>query len=323
MVMPNSEILTRQCLRESLNNHEECPQCRVKANSGHIVKNVALESVLLVYDRARADILSLIAATRRQDESPRKGSKRKRDTSPDSDIEMIGGPLSESSRPSASHTSEVEMVECPQCTALVELVDINAHLDNSCETPPTAPSRKKAKTSHGKQAWKNIFDSTSIVTKKSQPSKTGNANGTPGSSPLERLPKEAYDTLKEKQIRVRLQRFDLPTTGSRSKLQARHERWVVIFNANLDQSPEHQRSLSALRTQLQIWEQGRERDEKERTKAQEKVGANGSIAADYEVKHQAQFKSLVEQARASKPRTVLPALPTEPDITRDPVEDWL
>ena len=100
----------------------------------------------------------------------------------------------------------------------------------------------------------------------------------PVPAPPIRLPKEAYDTLKDKQLRERLQRHELSTHGSRAKMQARHEKWVVIFNANLDQAPEQQKSVGALRAQLTDWENGRERDERERTKA------NGiAIDADYEV----------------------------------------
>lgn len=133
----------------------------------------------------------------------------------------------------------------------------------------------------------------------------------------------------------------MPTSGSRTKLQARHERWVVVYNSNFqDQAHENRRSLKALRAELLAWEKEREKDEKERARAMERSGNGGSKDSgtnglDYEVgftrsqgrvemgaftaddllmtfddlgmvlllymqvKHEAQFRTLIEQARAS------------------------
>lgn len=120
------------------------------------------------------------------------------------------------------------------------------------------------------------------TSKKAVPLGTGNSPNTPSG----RLAAEAYDTLKDKQLRERLQRFELPTTGSRAKLQARHARWVVLYNANLDHAPERQKSISALRAELIAWESGKEKDEREHAKAQERSGFTGgdtTLAADYGV----------------------------------------
>ena len=115
----------------------------------------------------------------------------------------------------------------------------------------------------------------------SQPPARKKAADSKPRSPPQRLVKEAYDTLKDKQLRERLQIFDLPTEGSRIKLQARHERWVVIYNANLDQAPEQQNSTRALRAQLIAWEAGRERDEREKARAMDGF----TSAEDYEVRY--------------------------------------
>ncbi|KAG8882474.1 E3 ubiquitin-protein ligase rad18 [Tulasnella sp. 331] len=203
----------------------------------------------------------------------------------------------------------VGMIECPQCAELVEYIDINEHLDNGCVTPSSAPSRRKRiKTvgtgdgGEGKRAWQNIFNGTASSSKKSNNAKNSN-HASRSASPPVRLPREAYDTLKDKQLRERLSRFDLATTGTRAKLQARHERWTVVYNANLDQDESHRKSLNALRAALVKWEEGRERDEKERAKAIESsaaAGDSGAVGKEYEAKHQSHFQLLIEQARASK-----------------------
>ncbi|KAG8888115.1 E3 ubiquitin-protein ligase rad18 [Tulasnella sp. 332] len=205
--------------------------------------------------------------------------------------------------------NDVGMIECPQCAELVEYIDINEHLDNGCVTPSSAPSRRKRiKTvgtgdgGEGKRAWQNIFNGTASSSKKSNNAKNSN-HASRSASPPVRLPREAYDTLKDKQLRERLSRFDLATTGTRAKLQARHERWTVVYNANLDQDESHRKSLNALRAALVKWEEGRERDEKERAKAIESsaaAGDSGAVGKEYEAKHQSHFQLLIEQARASK-----------------------
>ncbi|KAG8973340.1 E3 ubiquitin-protein ligase rad18 [Tulasnella sp. 425] len=359
-----------QCVRESLNLQEECPQCRVKARGDHIVKNTALEGVVLAYGKARNDILALVKdqllfqqyQQRQQErlyerlasESPRK--KRKVDvSSSNSDVEEIeelpSPPSGERNAPakakgkgkrlapathfessssanasgaqnqsgvgngrSVDHVEvgqEVGLIQCPQCDELVDYAVINQHLDSNCTFIPAHPQKRKGTVEEGKRAWQSIFSGTgggSTSKKNASLSKSNGGSNSTGrqASPLpERLPKEAYDTLKDKQLRERLGRFDLPTSGSRTKLQARHERWVVIYNSNFqDQAPENRRSLKALRAELLAWEKEREKDEKERARAMERTGSGGSKDSgtnglDYEMKHEAQFRTLIEQARAS------------------------
>lgn len=123
----------------------------------------------------------------------------------------------------------------------------------------------------------------------------------------------------------------------------------MIYNSNFqDQAPENRRSLKALRAELLTWEKEREKDEKERARAMERTGSGGSKDSgtnglDYEVrhtrsqgrvemgaftaddllmtfwmvllymqmKHEAQFRTLIEQARASAAKAQSSARDTE------------
>ncbi|KAG9051067.1 E3 ubiquitin-protein ligase rad18 [Tulasnella sp. UAMH 9824] len=208
-------------------------------------------------------------------------------------------------------TGQVGLIQCPQCDELVDFAVINQHLDSNCTLIPTPPIKRKVAGEEGKRAWQNIFSGAGAGSSSKKNVSSSKSNGHPNStarqaSPLpERLPKEAYDTLKDKQLRERLARFDLSTTGNRAKMQARHERWVILYNSNFqDQAPENRKSLKALRSDLLAWEKEREKDEKERAKAIERTGSGGSkdsgpIAIEYEMKHGPQFRTLIEQARAS------------------------
>ena len=64
--------------------------------------------------------------------------------------------------------------------------------------------------------------------------------------------------LKDKQIRDLLSEHDLPTTGDHNTLVARHQRWVSIYNANIDKNPRYRSRVSELRTELRKWEKERE-----------------------------------------------------------------
>ena len=51
------------------------------------------------------------------------------------------------------------------------------------------------------------------------------------SEQMERLPKPSYSVLKDKKIREMLYEHQLPTTGSREQLIARHTQYVLRFIA--------------------------------------------------------------------------------------------
>lgn len=71
------------------------------------------------------------------------------------------------------------------------------------------------------------------------------------------IPKVAYHTLKEKRLREMLSDHDLPTTGDKDTLIRRHERWVLLYNANLDRNLHDRLTLEELRRDLKKWEETR------------------------------------------------------------------
>lgn len=71
------------------------------------------------------------------------------------------------------------------------------------------------------------------------------------------IPKVAYHTLKEKRLREMLSDHDLPTTGDKDTLIRRHERWVLVYNANLDRNPRDRETLEELIRKLKKWEDTR------------------------------------------------------------------
>lgn len=87
------------------------------------------------------------------------------------------------------------------------------------------------------------------------------------------LPIQTYATLKDRQLKDMLQKHDLPVTGDRSNWEQRHQRyvlspspeacyilsfmtrWVMLYNSNLDRSLANRKTRTALRGELQKWEE--------------------------------------------------------------------
>ena len=71
------------------------------------------------------------------------------------------------------------------------------------------------------------------------------------------IPKASYHTLKEKRIREMLSEHDLPATGDKDTLTRRHERWVLLYNANLDRNPQDRLTYDEMKKDLKKWEETR------------------------------------------------------------------
>ena len=54
-----------------------------------------------------------------------------------------------------------------------------------------------------------------------------------------------------------LSEHDLPTTGDKDTLTRRHERWVLLYNANLDRNPPDRLTYDEMKRDLKKWEETR------------------------------------------------------------------
>ncbi|KAJ2925213.1 hypothetical protein H1R20_g11894, partial [Candolleomyces eurysporus] len=104
------------------------------------------------------------------------------------------------------------------------------------------------------------------------------------------LPKVSYATLKERQIKELLQEHNLPVTGDRNQLEQRHQRWVMLYNANLDRSVANRKTKAALRAELKKWEETMSKRKK----------AVIPDAKQHVKQHKSEFDRLVNLARGSK-----------------------
>ncbi|TFK72142.1 hypothetical protein BDN72DRAFT_836516 [Pluteus cervinus] len=318
------------CVRTSLSTKQECPTCRKPGNEDHIRPNPSVEEAVLAWKRARQHILHLskqdtpASADQAESGRPTKRLKRTRKVDYDSDLECIPGPSSSASR-SASITPltpkrherrkpvskalivrtpkkagspipssdveesdegkmtsrETDLVQCPICEKKVIMTNINRHMDNNCQDANDTRSTKSQ--------WAQLMGNNKA--KKNQTRREDND--------LERLPKASYDALKDRVLKDMLKEHDLSVTGDRNALERRHQRWVMLYNANLDKSHVNRKTIPELRSDLKLWEEERGRRKKHAVQDIE----------TYERQHKYEFQRLIEQAR--------PKQGTKPSSARD------
>ncbi|KAI5822318.1 hypothetical protein K523DRAFT_257174 [Schizophyllum commune Tattone D] len=291
---------------------QECPICRHNANEGSLRVNIQVEDIVTAWKAARPYMLKLAKDdAEAQAETSTAGKKRKRGPEPstsrsnsnttdtgdakvkrefpedDDDIEMIG------SSSSPTQPGDDDPIDCPVCHKLVKFKNVNSHIDSNCKRLilTSKPIKASTSTSSSSNAFSKLMPSG-----KSRGKHKEDDNDAP-------LPKVSYDTLKDKKIRELLAEEKLPTTGDRATCVERHKKWVMIFNGNLDRSASNRKSRAQLVKELKNWE------ETIKPKSSKKPAVENAEA--YVRNHNDDFKRLVEQARASRPKK-------ERDSTQDP-----
>ncbi|KAJ7118772.1 hypothetical protein C8R44DRAFT_789233 [Mycena epipterygia] len=281
------------CIRGALSSKAHCPTCRQSATESHLRPNPAIEEVVTAWNLARPYLLSRA----RQEERAAEPVRKKRKLSPscvaDPSRTSSAGPSHgghdnpSSDAPDGDVPKPDAIVECPVCEQGVKYKELNRHMDNNCESTgssKSAPSSKSQKT-----LWSDLMGAP--------PKSKGKERAAADAD--DRLPKVSYDTLKEKQLRDKLSEHGLLTTGDRASLTKRHQRWTMLWNANLDKSSAKRRSKAELQKDLKKWE------EEAKVKKKKTTVDNSHLS-----KYKSEFKELVAAAR---PKGSIAASTDEPD----------
>ncbi|KAI9056907.1 hypothetical protein FKP32DRAFT_1585149 [Trametes sanguinea] len=303
------------CIRSALPVNATCPTCRKAVSESTLRKNVAVETAVATWQKARSLILRLAKeeidrktrpqpSSRTRQHSGERSRKRKRSGSSVSISDEIVIPSS-SPVPSGSVTPDAlpDTVECPICQKAVLSKKINMHIDSGCKRhlaggtvgeDSTAPKGKQ------KQRWSELFNSSSSsnTSSKSKEKSKGKARSVftidiwgEEESELSHIPKVAYDIHRQKRLVELLNEWGLPTNGDRNALIWRHSKWVVLYNANVDRAPENRRSLDQLRAELRKAEEAEHKTRKE--------VVDDPVA--YQKANKDIFDKLTEAARPRKP----------------------
>ncbi|KAK0210223.1 hypothetical protein DFS33DRAFT_270245 [Desarmillaria ectypa] len=267
------------CIRGFLAQKQECPSCRKgEENEGHLRVNLVVEEAVEAWNKARPFILQLLQRGGRPSvgsHSSESGpSKKRKRSNPDSDIEFVAGP--------SSHKAEVSPAEipCPVCGKTVKHEIINQHLDSGCKTFDLNNSSKTA--------WSKIMAPRVHPGKSKQTQARGKERSL--SVEDEALPKVSYDTLKDKQIKNLLHDQGLSTSGDRALCITRYQKWVMLWNSNLDKAPKNRKSSSQLKSDLAQW--------LEQHQSKSKLVIEDTLG--HQKKYESEFKRLTEVARLKK-----------------------
>ncbi|KAF6758258.1 hypothetical protein DFP72DRAFT_888528 [Ephemerocybe angulata] len=314
------------CLRTYLGTKQECPACRKAANEGHIRPNYVMEEAISAWNESRSYILELISNAQKPPppSSPSTPRKRKRRRSPSSssvDVSSIHPSESSSrgpiSRTDSSHTStsmttdakgkrraatsgpssDVEellpgnsssdpTVECPICNRMMPESKVSPHIDRGCQDSPPPKAKPKSQKA-SVNAWSKLMQQPKAKGKKQK------RHGDSEDDEESPLPKVSYATLKDRQLKDLLAEHNLSVNGERSTLEQRHQKWVMLYNANLDRSIHNRKPPSALRQELKKWEDTvlAKRPKKAAVAVEDK---------EYTKRHKSEFDKLIQQARPRK-----------------------
>jgi len=292
---------------------QECPGCRKPTNELHIRPNPGIEEVVAAWKLSRPYILYLSKEDERRrsshlDDSPLEipnPKKRKnasevrrigklRDSTPssplkkpagqrklspeDDDLAMMTIPTCDVDASEIGPSSNLndtrpdDLVPCPMCYKNVKFKNINRHIDNVCDSP--------ADTTRSNE-WAKIMGNEKKCKQKES-----------DDVPDERLPKVSYGTLKDKKLKEMLAEHSLETHGDRNLLIQRHQRWVMLCNANLDRSSRTRKSKTELKKELNKWEE--EKTKRKKNMVEDEVA--------HEKIYKREFDELVKAARGRKDR---------------------
>lgn len=282
------------CIRNSLPSKPECPLCKKAAKESHLVRNVMFAEAVEAWCKSRKIILDLIKdATPPSAERTSKKRKRQHLEGP-SDAGELGSDSSSNGRPkldeeviaipSGSEADEEvvspkkkrsEEVACPLCSARVLMSSINSHIDSQCKR--FFAEEEQVDKTKSKAAWNSIFK---------QGKRRLRESSQDAEIPSTRLAKVSYGTLTLASLKKLLSDFGLQTTGDKDALITRHERWLAIYNANLDRV--NPKPLSELKLQLCEMEEAASRPRPKKI----------SDEKEWTIKNQDQFKLLIAQAKS-------------------------
>ncbi|KIM87497.1 hypothetical protein PILCRDRAFT_815020 [Piloderma croceum F 1598] len=201
------------------------------------------------------------------------------------------------------------LVSCPLCSVRVKLETINTHIDSGCRLNPLVPDgngdnkEKKRSSLDVKGQWSKIMGGARSAKLKAKATAKGkgkyNETTSDDQADCQPLPKESYAVLKDRKIKDMLLAYQLPTNGDRNTCIARHSRWVMTYNANLDKSLAQRKSPAELRAELRRWEELQKANAKRRERERESGEAVGEDVVRYQKANKTEFARLVEVARGS------------------------
>lgn len=246
------------CIRRQFTADARCPMCLKAGSESQLRKNRELEMAIEAFTGLRQKLVEILKPRK---EEPEPVQLADQVAQPSTTINGTAktaeqGKNTEKSRnssssSSSSKSSKGEMAACPICSELFSVTDIETfHLAECLNKPP--PRRHAAARSL--QTTASLASSSTQYRDLPQPTYAlqSSASASP-STPPKKLPKPGTTNLKLKDLKARLAKLGLATTGTHSELVRRESEWINIWNANCDAL--RPRSMKELGRELRLWEE--------------------------------------------------------------------
>ncbi|KAK7035761.1 Postreplication repair E3 ubiquitin-protein ligase rad18 [Favolaschia claudopus] len=266
------------CIRRVIagSSKADCPSCRQNVTESQLRPCTNIEDMVTAWRLARGHVLLL--AKKEDDPAASEPVKKKRKL----DSTCVAGPSRSSSAESTSDTlssSEPaentlkpnDVVQCPLCQSNMPYRELEKHMDLGCPLP----SKDSSSSSTQKSKWSELMGPKSKGKEKERPM-----------SEEEHLPKRSYGQLKDHQLRQILGELDLNTVGAKALLAARLQHFTMLWNANIDRSPDKREPKSTLVKELNKWE-----------KEQQNKPPKATVGKSHLKTHKIQFAELIAAAR--------------------------
>lgn len=291
------------CIRRQFTADARCPMCLKAGSESQLRKNRELEMAIEAFTGLRQKLVEIL---RPRKEEPEPAPEADQVAQPSTTINGKASTAeqreeTEKSR-SSSKSSKGEMAACPICSELFSVTDIETfHLVECLNKPP--PRRQAAARSIKSTASLASSSSTTSSTQHRdlpQPTYSLSASASP-TTPPKKLPKPGTTNLKLKDLKARLAKLGLATTGTHSELVRRESEWINIWNANCDAL--RPRSMRELGKELRLWEEQQmhlapSNQQQQGAQAQAQAGKKTfEDARAYSKQQNETFKALARKAR--------------------------
>ena len=236
------------CVRQYYVYHQKCPQCERENLESQLRTDRDLKDILVLLCRVVLPDLEKEKVTIPNSSTPVPKTPVRRSPSPKPSTSKTpqrpprpASPQPSTSRVTLEPETPAQGPSCPVCNAQVEAKRMNTHLDlclNGLEDPELSKSTTKKTPQMPLTSPKPASPSPQKTFSFTQPPPKSCAISRPQTlvkrvemKPAQKL---VYHLLKDGELKRKLREAGLPTDGDKKALIARHQRFCVIWNSQID-----------------------------------------------------------------------------------------
>ncbi|CAG0919384.1 unnamed protein product [Notodromas monacha] len=229
MMTPCSHNYCSLCIRKHLSKSSRCPICQQDIVVRELRNNRLLDELLADISSLNQPAIPVVENVEVSTVQDKHTSAEKRLNQPKNPEKCPTAAVpSTSTAPndslSQSPTAMQQKVACPVCSKMMAEKNINIHLDRCLSGSPS-----RSKTAANAESSACAF---SLLRRQQSPKKKPQSlNSVAKRRPMAKL---VYSIMSEKELRKQCRKIGLSDKGSKQILQDRHQKFVLLYNADCD-----------------------------------------------------------------------------------------